>query len=169
MPFGRLLPSPRSHARAHVRDEGGQAVIIVGLSLVVLLAALALGAEWGYGVTQRRVMQNAADAGGLAGAKLLATNVTSIPGGIGFRVHKEDVYCTALAVVQANHSFQPGNETQVIAVAGSVDKTTWTAFPAPAGACPPPGNLVVSNNQVDPATVFVRVQSNITYRGLFGA
>ena len=65
-------------------------------------------------------MQNAADAGGLAGAKLLATNVTSIPGGIGFRVHKEDVYCTALAVVQANHSFQPGNETQVIAVAGSV-------------------------------------------------
>src|SRR5437764_7486804 len=106
MPFGKLLPSPRSRARAHIRDEGGQAVIIVGLSLVVLLAALALGAEWGYGVTQRRVMQNAADAGALAGAKLLATNVTSIPSGIVFRVHREDVYCTVLAVVQANHSFQ---------------------------------------------------------------
>ena len=45
MPLGGLLPSSRSRARAHVRDEGGQAVIIVGLSLVVLLAALALGAE----------------------------------------------------------------------------------------------------------------------------
>src|SRR5437762_12255145 len=104
MPFGGLLPSPRS--RAHVRDEGGQAVIIVGLSLVVLLAALALGAEWGYGVTQRRVMQNAADAGALAGAKLLATTVVIVGGSTQFRVHEEDVYCEAVQVANANRSFR---------------------------------------------------------------
>src|SRR6266516_5336150 len=125
MPFGGWLPSPRSRVGAHARDEGGQAIIIVGLSLVVLLAALALGAEWGYGVTQRRVMQNAADGGALAGAKLLATSVIVTGGGTQFRVHQEDVYCAALAVVEANHAFQPAEQVETITVSGSVDKTTW--------------------------------------------
>jgi Flp pilus assembly protein TadG len=114
----------------------------VGLSIVVLLGALALGAEWGYGVTQRRVMQNAADGGAVAGAKLLATSVTSTSGGLEFRVHQEDVYCVALEVADANNSFRPSSDHEKITVSGSVDKSTWTPFAKPAGGCPGPGNLV---------------------------
>jgi Flp pilus assembly protein TadG len=177
MPLGRLLGSAHSRARIHRREEGGQALIVVGLSIVVLLAALALGAEWGYGVTQRRVMQNAADGGALAGAKLLATTVLSTPSGIQFRVHQEDVYCTALEVANANRSFRPANQPETIAVSGSANKTTWTTFPQPTdatgnpAACPAPGHLVTVGTLIDvnPATVFVRVQADVTYRGLLGA
>ena len=38
--------TPYTGARAYARTG-----ITAGLSIVVLLAALALGAEWGYGVT----------------------------------------------------------------------------------------------------------------------
>jgi len=67
----------RSHFQT---DDGGQALIIVGLAMVVLLAALALGLDWGYGLTQRRVMQNAADAASLAAGKQLAVSVIALPG-----------------------------------------------------------------------------------------
>jgi hypothetical protein len=144
-------------------------MIIVGLALVVLLAGLALGVEWGYGVTQRRVMQNAADGGALAGAKLLASTVISTTGGLEFRVHQEDVYCAALGVADANNSFRPASDHEQIALWGSVDKTSWgTPFAKPAGACPAPGNPAGST-RVDPAIRFVRVESNVQYRGLFGA
>src|SRR5678809_1361315 len=97
MPLGSLLSSARAR-RSYRDDQSGQAMIVVGLAIVVLLAGLALGVEWGYGVTQRRIMQNAADGGALAGAKLLAASVTSTTGGLQFRVHQEDVYCSALGV-----------------------------------------------------------------------
>lgn len=168
MPLGRLL-SRTPHRPVRGGDEGGQATIIVGLALVVLLAGLALGVEWGYGLTQRRVMQNAADGGALAGAKLLASTVTSTTGGLEFRVHQEDVYCAALAVADANDSFRPASDPGQITVWGSADKATWGApFVKPAGGCPAPGTLVGST-RVDPTTRFVRVESEVRYRGLLGA
>ena len=173
MPLGSLLPSARVR-RSYRNDQGGQAIIIVGLSIVVLLAALALGVEWGYGVTQRRVMQNAADGGALAGAKLLATTVVIANGSVQFRVHQEDVYCAAVDVADANRSFRPTNEPAAILVWGSVDKVNWTPFPPPLpppgpSGCPAPGTLVPAGHGVDPATVFVRAQANLTYSGLFAA
>jgi Flp pilus assembly protein TadG len=168
MRLGRVLSAPRV-PEPYRRDDGGQAMIVVGLAIVVLLAALALGVEWGYGVTQRRIMQNAADGGALAGAKLLAASVTSTTGGLQFRVHQEDVYCAALGVADGNNSFRPASDQETITVWGSADKATWSpAFAAPAGGCPAPGNLVGST-PVDPATQFIRVQSTLQYRGLFGA
>ena len=169
MSLGSLLPSKHVRRRSYQTDEGGQALIIVGLSIVVLLGALALGVEWGYGVTQRRVMQNAADGGALAGAKLLASSVTSTSGGLEFRVHQEDVYCAALYVADANNSFRPTSDQEQITVWGSADKASWgTPFAKPVGSCPAPGNLV-GTTRVSPATRFVRVESDLQYRGLFGA
>lgn len=168
MPLGRLL-RPTPHPSGRHDGEAGQATVIVGLAVVVLLVGLALGVEWGYGLTQRRVMQNAADAGALAGAKLLASSVTSTAGGIEFRAHQEDVYCAALRVADANDSFRPASDQEQITVWGSVDKTTWgTPFVKPAAGCPAPGTLVGST-RVDPSTRFVRVESDIHYRALFGA
>lgn len=167
MPHRTVLPSAHL-SRRHAREQDGQALIIVGLAIVVVLIGLALGAEWGYGLTQRRVMQNAADGGALAGAKALASSVVSTGAGIGFRLHKEDVYCEARAVALGNRSFLPTGELQAITVWGSTDRTTWTLFPPP-GTCPAPGNLVTSTNVVDPATAFIRVSAEVTYRGLFGA
>ena len=52
----------RRGMRGFGKDQSGQALIVVGLAMVVLLCGLALGLDWGYGLTQRRVAQNAADA-----------------------------------------------------------------------------------------------------------
>ena len=52
-------------------DEEGQAIIQVTLSLLVLIAFVALAVDAGNTYGQRRQMQNAADAGALAGAREL--------------------------------------------------------------------------------------------------
>ena len=50
----------------------GQAVVMVALALVVLMGSLGLAIEGGRAYAERRAMQNAADAGALAGARALA-------------------------------------------------------------------------------------------------
>ena len=132
---------------------------------MVLLVGLALGVEWGYGLTQRRVMQNAADGGALAGAKLLASTVSATTGGgTRFRVSQQDVYCAAVEVADANRSFRPANEPETLVISGSADKVTWTTFAQP-NVCPAPAG----GTTVDAATRYVRAQAQLTYRGLFGA
>src|SRR5438045_6846233 len=93
----------RRRVRGFGKDQGGQAIIVVGLAMVVLLGALALGLDWGYGLTQRRVMQNASDAASLAAGKHLAINVIAIPGAGNstnsvFATTQESVYCKAKSV-----------------------------------------------------------------------
>lgn len=57
--------------------ESGQVLVIVALFLVVLLAMLALIVDGGNLYLHRRAMQNAADAGAMAGALVLAHNGTA--------------------------------------------------------------------------------------------
>ncbi len=52
----------------NLRNEEGQTLIFVSLTLIVLLAFAALAVDVSYGYAQRRNMQNAADAAALAGA-----------------------------------------------------------------------------------------------------
>jgi len=59
-----------------VDQESGQALVIVVLFLAGLLAMLALVVDGGNIYLQRRAMQNAADAGAIAGARVLALNGT---------------------------------------------------------------------------------------------
>lgn len=53
------------------RHSGGQVLVWVAVLLVVLLAFAGLAIDGGIGLSQRREMQNAADAGALAGAREL--------------------------------------------------------------------------------------------------
>ena len=64
--------SKRQGAIHNRPDEHGQAVVIVALALVGLLAMSGLVFDGGNAYVQRRKMQNAADGASFAGAKLLA-------------------------------------------------------------------------------------------------
>jgi hypothetical protein len=58
------------------RQESGQALLFVAVALVGLLAMLGLVLDGGNIYRQRRAMQNAADAGALAGARIMAFDGT---------------------------------------------------------------------------------------------
>lgn len=51
------------------RSERGQSLVIVTLLLIALIGMLAIVLDGGYAYLQRRIAQNAADAGALAGAR----------------------------------------------------------------------------------------------------
>ncbi|MHB1319482.1 MAG: pilus assembly protein TadG-related protein [Anaerolineae bacterium] len=54
-----------------VRNRGGQVLVTVALALLVLVGIVALAVDGGNVYAERRKMQNAADAGALAGARAL--------------------------------------------------------------------------------------------------
>jgi hypothetical protein len=167
-------------------DDGGQALIIVGLAMVVLLAALALGLDWGYGLTQRRVMQNAADGGALAAAKLLAGGVISTTSGnppvvtTSFVVTGDAVYCEAWRFANANrNTFEPDPASSVngLSVKWSSDLAaadpwsgsaggTFTPVANPSANCSAP---VTSGTTVPAAARYIGVDSSVSYRGLIGS
>jgi len=61
--------------------ENGQAIVIIALAMIGLLAFAALAVDGGNSFKERRVAQNAADAGALAGAREVWVRLTA---GIGF-------------------------------------------------------------------------------------
>src|SRR5207237_7179103 len=147
------------------QDQGGQALIVVGLAMVVLLCGLALGLDWGYGLTQRRVAQNAADAASLATAKLLAMSVVAIPGAGNttnyvFSTTQESSYCKAKGLADANLSFGATPlavtlEFGVVAQPASpatCDPPTWNAYAA-SSSCQPSTAVMT---QLDPKPRSVR-------------
>ena len=86
------------------RSERGQALIQVALSMVVLLLCAGLATDVGYMYTQRRHMQNAADAGALAGARELCLLHTDEDARSEARIYARDRNgaLTATAVVSGN-------------------------------------------------------------------
>ena len=58
------------------REEGGQSLVLVALALLAMLALVALVLDGGNAYAQRRRVQNAADAGAVAGARELALGGT---------------------------------------------------------------------------------------------
>jgi hypothetical protein len=58
------------------RSESGQSLILIAVSMLAVLAMLALAIDFGLAYSERRRMQNAADAGALAGAWVLADGGT---------------------------------------------------------------------------------------------
>jgi len=155
------------------RHEGGQVLVVVALSLVVLLAAVALALDWGYGLTQRRMMVNAAEAGALAGSKLLATNVIGTPQGPKFTVYEEYVYCVALNAAQANRDYRPGSgsvettvvewNTEPMQLDPVTNEPVYTPFAA-LSTCPGPGTPITTGTVADPQIRYVRVRTTVTYR-----
>ncbi|HET7090926.1 MAG TPA: pilus assembly protein TadG-related protein [Anaerolineae bacterium] len=76
--------------------ENGQAIVIIALAMIGLLAFAALAVDGGNSFKERRVAQNAADAGALAGARTVWVQRTE---GIGF---EEPVLIAINTAAEAN-------------------------------------------------------------------
>ncbi len=79
--MGRRLLTPRRRAAALCRDGAarrvhGQVLVIFAVALVALLAAAGIAFDIGRFYSERRFLQNAADAGALAAANALAQGMT---------------------------------------------------------------------------------------------
>jgi len=101
-----------------VHEREGQALIQVALALVALLAFLALAIDVGHFYGERRHMQNAADAGALAGARELCLG------------HSADA---AIAAAQEYAQTRNGAQAAAVSVNGSTvnvvaSETTNTFF-----------------------------------------
>ena len=161
------------------RDERGQATVVIALALVVLLLAVALGTDWGYSLTQRRIMQNASDSAALAGAKVLAASVIGKKSGNAtvpvYSAFEETVFCRAQAIMLENNSFRPSGVTPAILVQVSSDVTQADPYvspygktlTAPAGGCPSVG-APTTGTLVDPSIRYVRAAATIQFRTFFG-
>jgi Flp pilus assembly protein TadG len=64
--------------------KSGQALVLVALLLPVLIGCLALVIDLGMAMSQVRALQNAADAGVMAGTRLLAGSVTQSQGTVAY-------------------------------------------------------------------------------------
>jgi Flp pilus assembly protein TadG len=160
--------------RMFARDEQGQALVIVGLAMVVLMGALVMTVDWGYGLTMRRAAQNQADAGVLAAAKLLATSYTGedntppspAPMFDPMRASRGQVWNAACEARNANTPASP------VTVEAGVELTV--SFFAESGAELPYRTTsssracTLSDNGTTDHTVFVSVRSSTTYESLFG-
>ncbi|HYU82294.1 MAG TPA: pilus assembly protein TadG-related protein, partial [Candidatus Polarisedimenticolia bacterium] len=153
-------------------QEEGQALVVVGMAMLLLVTALALGIDWGYGYVARRTAQNAADAASLAAGRALATNF--VPGEP-FTVTQQDVWAAACRASSTNTMSGSSALHSSLGVWFSSDPATpfsedplssWYGITAPSGDCaqvPPGGDDVLGN------AVYVRVRVATGYRSLFGA
>lgn len=145
------------------RADDGQALVIVGLAMFVLLGALALSIDWGYGLATRRATQNQADAAALAAGKLLASSFTGATPQ--FSVTQDDAWCEAARWRDANLPGRPASATDTLDLAFSSDGATWTPLVSTAD-CKAGGGL---GDPVPAGTVYVRAIVKASYNSLFGA
>lgn len=84
--------------REGTRREKGQTLVLVAVMMFALLGLMALAIDLSYVFVQRRNMQNAADAGALAGARLVA-HFSANPT---LNTRYRDVYLAAAGAATAN-------------------------------------------------------------------
>lgn len=149
------------------RQDQGQALVVIALACAVLMASLALAVDWGYGLTQRRAMQNAADAAALASARLLAANVINTQSGYVFAVYERQAYCAAVTFANDNRAFRPSSATESLVVEWSATGTadSFTPFSTPTPDCSNSAS-VASGPFVDPSARYIRAESGTTYQSL---
>lgn len=61
------------------RPAPGQILVMFAIFLVAMIGMLGLAVDLGFAFAERRTMQNAADAGALAGARVVARSLPSLP------------------------------------------------------------------------------------------
>lgn len=157
-------------------DEGGQALIVVALAMIVLIGSLALSVDWGYSLLTRRVAQNEADAGALAAGRLLATTfVSSTQPFDPTKATQEMVWTAACYGARRNSTNSATTQSHTLSVWFSADPadpfpadptgSTWTGVSASSNNCAigPSGATDVSGG-----TAYVRVVSSTSYTSLFG-
>lgn len=144
------------------RREEGQALVIVGLALFVLMGSLALSVDWGYSLLTRRGAQNEADAAALGAGRYLASSY--VGGASPFEVSREAVWCEARRQRDLNSRSTPTSVARSLSLSFLSAAGTPLATPITTADCVPPGST-----SVPPATAYLRVQSNTEYSSLFGA
>ncbi len=143
------------------REDAAQSMILVALAIVVLLGAVALAVDWGYGLTQRRVMQTSSDAAALAVGRYLATSVVEMDGQPVFTVTEAGACDIAMKFVGANWSFAPSDgDLRFTLQFGTTAPIVWTDVDTSADCA------LASATAVPADAVYVRVTTAVTYRSL---
>jgi Flp pilus assembly protein TadG len=142
--------------------EEGQALVVVGLAMVVLMGALVMTVDWGYGLAMRRAAQNQADAAALAAGRLLATSYDGP--GPSFDVTIEDVWNAACDARSGNTPSAPVGMSRTLTVAflDSSASPLGSAFSSTSEAC-----TLSPTTDVPVGTSFVQVRSGAAYTSLF--
>ena len=156
--------------------DQGQALVIAALGMVVLMGALALTLDWGYGFASRRDTQNEADAAAFAAGRLLATSFVDVSQPFELATATEEqVWAAACAAARRNTGGTANGQSHKLEVWFSADPpttpfstgptSTWTGIVAPSNDCSavPAGTTAVPGD-----TVYVRVVSSASYLSLFG-
>ena len=149
--------------RFHASHEG-QALVIVAVCVAVLVGGLALAVDWGYGLVQRRSMQNLADSSALAAGKRLATGIIKVNGAIRFVVTQEQTWCTANTYANPTgmkSSFGPASTVNALQLfyGDASNPTVWTTGVA----------TCTGNTEVPASTIYVRAVVDNTFRSLGGS
>lgn len=142
-----------------LRDgDGGQALVIAALAMVVLMGALALSVDLGYGYVLRRGLQNQLDAAALAAARRVVSTFELRSGGArSFTATQEEV-CNDVAALAAG----AGAPIEIAFFADPSQPGTWTSVST--------ANCASGRNDaVPPDTIYVRVRATRTFRSLFDA
>jgi Flp pilus assembly protein TadG len=87
--------------RPRTLSQRGQTLVIFVLLLPVLLLSAGLVADAGYGFSQQRTAQNAADFSAMAGTRVLGESITGKPAGAGTDAN---VVLAIQSVLSANHA-----------------------------------------------------------------
>ncbi|MFW3614004.1 pilus assembly protein TadG-related protein [Billgrantia antri] len=114
-----LIPAERRH-RSSCRQEGAS-IVLFTLALFMLLAFTALSVDGGNIYVARNELQNAADAGALAGARFLYTEDGSE---VNYRGYSEDIPLSAKQIAEkaAEKNYSQNTEIEVI----SVERGHWS-------------------------------------------
>ena len=149
---------------ARIPNDQGQALVVVAICMAVLVAALAFAVDWGYGMVQRRSMQNVADASALAAGKRLATAVIKVGGVIQFSVTQEQTWCTANSYANPSDlktSFAPPATTNSLQLfyGDASNPTVWTTG---VSTC-------TGNTPVPATTIYVRALVSVSFESLLAA
>ncbi len=147
----------------HDRTEG-QSLVIVALSMLLLMGALAFAIDWGYGLTQRRAMSNSAEAGALGAGVLLARSVMATTEGFVFTRSQEETYCEAERAASLDRPFAPAGAVYGVTLEGYADGATEPAWTMTDVACPP-----ASETTLPSETRTLRVVAQVGYRSLIAS
>lgn len=149
------------------RTDEGQALVVVAVAMVVLMGALVLTVDWGYGFASRRAVQNGADAATLAAGRLLGSSYQL--GTPRFAASKESVWCAANAAVLANAAGRPMESTDFLEVSFSSDGSDFTTDAPIQNVTDCSASRDTDDDTfVLDSTLYVRAHSMLTYQSLFG-
>ncbi len=132
----------------------GQTLIMFTLMITMLFGFVALVIDLGFAYSERRFVQNAADAGSLAGARALAGKIIATDdGGYAFTLTHQDVVDVVTKYVDDNKSLLP---------LGAVYEAPKIEYLDGSQAV-----LPVSGNMVPTSTQMVRVTRKLSFSTLF--